>query len=89
MRLSGLAKQCICEWLYTMVYPGRPMPAAGDVAQRGEENEFYNDLQALLNSVSKDDLLILVGDLMLGLEVLLEKRILYGMVFMATMVLER
>ena len=129
MRLSGLAKQCM--YLvdgYTVVHSGRPVPAAGDVAQRGEgvgivldpvlseawqnggevcnpvssrivtlwlllsekevpgvcsrsfcislisvyasthrscpdvKNDFYNDLQALLNSMPKDDLLILVGD---------------------------
>jgi len=36
VRLSGLAKQCICEWLYTVVHSGRPMPAAGDVTQCGE-----------------------------------------------------
>lgn len=113
---------------YTVVHSGRPVPAAGDVAQRGEgvgivldpvlseawrnggevwnpvssrivtlrlllsenevpglgsrpfylslisvyapthrscpdvKNEFYNDLQASLDSVPKDDMLILVGD---------------------------
>jgi len=136
---------------YTVVHSGRPMPADGDMAQRGEgvgivldpvlseagrnggeiwnpvssrlvtlrlplsekgssrpfyisfvivyapthrscpdvKNDFYNDLQASLDAVPKDNMLILVGDFNARLEVLLEKRILYGMVFVAIMELER
>ena len=58
---------------------------------RDVKAEFYNDLQVSLDSVPKDDLLISWMTLMLGLEILLEKRILCDIMvmFVAFMVLER
>jgi len=53
------------------------------------KNEFYNDLQALLNSVPKDDLLILIGNFnaKVGNTSREEDSVWHGV--LATMVLER